>query len=115
MGSSIFVRARFDVHDGQAAEFEEVARALVEQAEQEPGTLTFRWFSAGPGSYMVLEEYADPAAALAHNEHAVKLLERAARCADMTYAELHGPVGPDIRQWADAHPQATVYPDLDGA
>ncbi|SRR6266545_1509082 len=109
---SIFVRARFDARDRRRADFEQIALALREQAKDEPGTLTFRWFSSGPGSYLVLEEYADPAAALAHNERGAELLERVGECAEMIYAELYGPIGPELGDWARSRPQVTVFADF---
>jgi quinol monooxygenase YgiN len=109
---SIFVRARFDVLDGRQADFEELALALRAQAAEEPGTHTYRWFSAGSGSYLVLEEYADAAAALAHNERAAPLLARVAECAEMTSAELYGPIGPELTEWAASRPQVTAYPEF---
>jgi quinol monooxygenase YgiN len=112
---TFFVRARFDVRDRRQAEFEEIALALRGQAEGEPGTLVYRWFSAGPGSYVVLEEYTDTAAAVAHNERAAGLLARAAECAEMVQAELYGAVGPELAQWARSRPQVTVLPDFPGA
>lgn len=113
---SIFVRARFDARDGRQAEFEKAALALREQAEDEPGTLTFRVFSAGGGGYLVLEEYADTAAALAHNERGAALLARVGECAEMVFAELYGPIGPELRAWASSRPQVTVFAELsDGA
>lgn len=112
---SLFVRARFEVVDGRRAEFEEIALALRERAQAEAGTRTYRWFSAGDGSYLVLEEYADPAAAAAHNERAADLLARVARCATMVRAEVYGSIDPQIRAWVAAHPQVTAHPDLQPA
>jgi quinol monooxygenase YgiN len=109
---SIFVRARFDARDQRQADFEQIALALWEQARDEPGTITYRWFSSGPGSYLVLEEYTDSAAALAHNERAAELLERVGQCADMVYAELYGPIGPELRDWARSHPSVTTFADF---
>jgi quinol monooxygenase YgiN len=109
---SIFVRARFDVRGQRQADFEQVALALREQAKYEPGTLTYRWFSCGAGSYLVLEEYTDSAAALAHNERAAELLERVRQCAGMVYAELYGPIGPQLREWVRSHPQVTTFADF---
>jgi quinol monooxygenase YgiN len=111
---SIFVRARFDVLGQRQADFEEVALALSEQAAEEPGTRTFRWFSAGAGSYLVLEEYTDEAAAIAHNERAAELLARAGQCAVMVYAEVYGPIGPKIREWVQSQPQVTPFADFPG-
>ena len=109
---SIFVRARFDARDGRQADFEQIALALRDQARDEPGTHTYRWFSAGAGSYLVLEEYADQAAVLAHQERAAELLERVGQCAEMVYAELYGPIGPELREWVRTHPQATAFEDF---
>jgi quinol monooxygenase YgiN len=109
---SFFVRARFDVLDQRQAEFEEIALALSEQAAQEPGTRTFRWFAAEPGSYLVLEEYADDAAATAHNERAADLLARVPCCAEMVYAEVYGAIGPEIRAWAQSAPHITTFSDF---
>ena len=111
-GMSIFVRAQFDVRAQRRAEFERLALALSEQAEHEPGTLTYRFFSTGAGSYLVLEEYADTAAALAHNERAAPLLERVGQCAEMVRAELYGPIGPELHEWTRSRPQVTWYADF---
>jgi quinol monooxygenase YgiN len=109
---SIFVRARMDVRDGRQADFEEITLALRKQASEEPGTRTYRWFSSGAGSYLVLEEYTDSAAAMAHNERGAELLARVGECVEMVYAELYGPIGPEIQEWARARPQVTTYPDF---
>ncbi|MER6048252.1 antibiotic biosynthesis monooxygenase family protein [Streptomyces sp. NPDC001793] len=111
---SFFVRARFDVRDEQREEFEKLACALRELAEAEPGTLVYRWFSAGAGRYLVLEEYADTAAAMAHQKRAAQLLARVGASAELAFAELHGEIGPGIREWVHEHPQATVYPEWTG-
>lgn len=109
---SFFVRAQFSVSEDRREEFEAIASALREQAAQEPGTLTYRWFSPGPGSYLVLEQYLDAEAALAHNERAAELLIRAGDCARMTSAELYGPLAPELEEWVRAHPQATAFAEL---
>ncbi|MBT2386771.1 putative quinol monooxygenase [Streptomyces sp. ISL-11] len=111
---SISVRARFDVRDGRQDEFEEVALALRDQAAEEPGTHVYRWFSAGAGSYLVLEEYADGAAALAHNARGADLLARMGRCAEMVHAELYGPIGPELAEWVESHPQAVTFAEFPG-
>jgi hypothetical protein len=101
---SFFVRARFDVHDGRRAEFEKVALALRAQAEDEPGTLTYRFFLADDGGYLVL-------AAVAHNERAADLLPRVHECATLAFIEFYGPVGPELR---DLAPNAPVFADVRG-
>src|SRR5215467_7286408 len=96
---SIFVRARFAVRAQRREEFERLALALRAQASGEPGTRVYRWFAAGPGRYVVLEEYVDTAAAVAHNERAAALLERVAECAELIDAEVYGAIGPEIEAW----------------
>lgn len=109
---SIFVRARFDVPDGRQAEFEEIALALKARAAEEPGTLTYRWFGPDRGTYLVIEQYADTPAALAHNERSADLLARVEGCAELISAELYGTLGPELLAWVSAHPQVSAYPDL---
>jgi quinol monooxygenase YgiN len=108
---SIFVRARFEPRDGRASDFEKAANALREQVRDEPGTVTFRLFRDG-GGYVALEEYADTAAALTHQERAAAVLRRVAECAEMVSVELYGPIGPELRAWAASQPHVTVLPDL---
>lgn len=112
MGPSIFVRARFAVHDGRRAEFEQIVRELTARAAREAGTLTYRWFGADGDGYLVIEEYADTAAALAHNEASADLLGRVPECAELVSAEVYGTLGPELAGWVAAHPQVTAYPDL---
>ncbi|MGI6873777.1 MULTISPECIES: putative quinol monooxygenase [Amycolatopsis] len=107
---SFYVRARFDVHDHHG--FEEVARALRDQAASEPGTLTYRWFSGEPGSYVVIEEYTDVDAAFAHNDRGAALLERGGECADMVEAEIYGDINDELWDWVAANPVFTAYPEV---
>ncbi|MCK2219156.1 antibiotic biosynthesis monooxygenase [Actinomadura sp. ATCC 31491] len=109
---SFYVRARFDVRDERRPEFEEAVRALRAQAEEEPGTLAYRWFADGPGGYLVIEEYADAAAALAHNQRGAEPLARVAQCADLVFAEVYGSAGPELREWVESHPQVTAFPEV---
>ncbi|MFK8844415.1 hypothetical protein [Streptomyces sp. Ac-502] len=97
---SIFVRARFDVRDRRQDGTERSATALHEAAGPEPCGPTYRWFPLPePGAYLVLEEYAGPAASPAPQENAAGLLTSLGRCADMAFAEMYGPLGagrPDV-------------------
>ncbi|MFH8346480.1 hypothetical protein [Streptomyces sp. NPDC018045] len=94
---SIFVRARFDVRDRRQDGTERSATALHEAAGPEPVGPTYRWFTLPePGAYLVLEEYADPAAPGSPGtpqENAAGLLTSLGRCADMAFAEMYGPLG----------------------
>ena len=109
---SIFVRVRFDVGDEQRAEFERLALTLCEQAEGVPGILTYRFFSSGSGRYGLLEEYADTAAAMAHNDSATELLDRVRECTESINVELYGPLGPELQEWVRERPHATSYGEL---
>jgi quinol monooxygenase YgiN len=109
---SIFVRARFDVRAGRQAAFEEIALALTARAAEEAGTLSYRWFGPDDCSYLVIAQYADTAAALAHNQHSADLLARVEGTAEMLFAEVYGTIGPELLAWVSAHPQVTAYPDF---
>jgi quinol monooxygenase YgiN len=109
---SIYVRAQFEVRDDQASDFDQVAKAMTEAAEAEPGTISFRWFaSPDPGTYFALEQYKDSAAFLTHAEHSGELLSRLMAAADMIALELYGTLDDALHTWAGTLPQAVVYPD----
>jgi quinol monooxygenase YgiN len=56
-----------------------VAIALAEAASHEEGTLRYDWYrSEDPAVLVVIEEYTDPDAALAHNKHCEAFLHRVA-------------------------------------
>ncbi|SEO80325.1 hypothetical protein [Actinacidiphila rubida] len=61
---------------------------------------------------MALEEYADEAAAVGHNERGADPRARVDRCARMVGAEACGPLGPVPHAWVSAHPQVTAFPDV---
>src|SRR3978361_1846847 len=57
-------------------ELAKVARALAQIAANEAGTLRYDWYiSEDPTVFVVIEEYADPEAAIAHNENCVEFLD----------------------------------------
>lgn len=110
---TIFVRAEIRVPSRNREAFVEVATALAEAATGEPGTLRYDWYrSEDPAVFVVIEEYTDSDAALAHNEHSAALLRRVAELAEMTAAHLHGHLGPDLDGWVAAHPFAHAHPPL---
>ncbi|WP_328609509.1 antibiotic biosynthesis monooxygenase [Amycolatopsis sp. NBC_00345] len=109
---TIFLRARGKVQVENELEFRALAFALQALAAGESGTRTYRWFSEGSGTYAVLEEYADAAAALAHNQRAAGLLARLSDTVDITEIELYGEIGPDLEAYAAGLPQASVYREL---
>ena len=109
---TIFLRARGKVQVENELEFKTLAFALQDLAAGESGTRTYRWFSEGFGTYVVLEEYVDAAAALGHNQRAADLLARLSRTVDITEIELYGEIGLELGAYAAGLPQANVYPEL---
>ncbi|MGH3916285.1 MAG: putative quinol monooxygenase [Pseudonocardiaceae bacterium] len=110
---TITVRAELRVLPGKGAEFLEAATALAETASAEAGTLRYDWYgSADPAAFVVIEEYTDPAAALAHNRHCEAFLHRLAALAEMTSVHLHGRLGPELEAWVAEHPVAFAHPPL---
>ena len=110
-GKTLLSHARFAVREESCADFERVAAELVARAEQEPGTLTYRFFRGGPGDYAAVEEYADIEAVLAHQAANQDLLARAFEYADEKWISVHGDFGPEIREWARDTPGVTLYED----
>jgi quinol monooxygenase YgiN len=110
---TILVRAELRVRAERVEEFLIVARALTAAAGDESGTLRYDWFtSTDPAVFVVFEEYADPAAAMAHNEHCAAELRHVSELADMTSVHLHGDLGPDLEAWVAANAVAHAHPPL---
>ncbi|MGH3971935.1 MAG: putative quinol monooxygenase [Pseudonocardiaceae bacterium] len=67
---TITVRAEVRVLPDKCEEFVDLAMA----ASDEVGTLRYDWYSSeDPTVFVVIEEYANPDAAIAHNEHCEEL------------------------------------------
>lgn len=98
--TTIVSHARFAVPEQSRSDFERVVAELVARAEQEPGTLTYRFFRGAPGDYAAVEEYADAEAVDAHQTANQDLLARVFEYADEHWISVHGAVGPEIREWA---------------
>ncbi|HEY4419380.1 MAG TPA: antibiotic biosynthesis monooxygenase family protein, partial [Pseudonocardia sp.] len=98
---TIVVRAELRVRPGRREEFVRAAAALGVTAGEEAGTLRDdRYGCADPHEFVVMEEYADADAAVAHNRHCAVLLRGIAELVDMTAVHLHGEVGPDREKCA---------------
>ncbi|OLT05751.1 hypothetical protein BJF90_01910 [Pseudonocardia sp. CNS-004] len=111
---TITVHAELRTRPGRVEEFLVVARALATASAGEPGTLRYEWFtSADPAVFVVIEEYADPAAAAAHNEHCAPYLQQVSELADMTSVHVHGTPGPELDAWIAANPVAHAHPPLE--
>lgn len=110
---SITVRATFRVLPERDEEFTHAAAALAEAARDEAGTLRYDWYtSADPTEYVVLEEYTDTAAALAHNERCSTLIKQVSAVAEMTSAHLHGVTGPELDAWIERNQHAHAHPPM---
>jgi len=107
---TITVRAELRVLPGKREEFVIVATALADAASDEAGTLRYDWYSSDdPAVFVVIEEYTDPDAAQAHNQHCEPLLRGIAELAEMTAAQLHGSLGPQVEAWAAERSYARTY------
>jgi quinol monooxygenase YgiN len=110
---TITVRAEFRVEPAARDAFLAVSRELRQRAAAEAGTVRYDWYdSDDPAVVVVLEEYADADAALAHQQNCAPLLERALDLARPTAMHLHGDLGPVIEGWAAHHPFAHVHRPL---
>lgn len=103
--------ARFTVDEEHRPEFELAIAELVARSQSEPGTLMYRFYRDGSGHYSAIEEYEDADAALAHQTANRDLLARIDTCTDQISLDVHGPVGPIIREWAQRARNVTLYED----
>ncbi|WP_344213070.1 hypothetical protein [Kribbella sancticallisti] len=60
----------------------------------------------------MIEQYADSAAAFAHNAHCEHLLAEMNQLAEMTTLQIHGDITPDLQTFADSLPIAKTFPAL---
>ena len=109
--TTIVSHARFKVPEESRADFERVVAELVAQAEQEPGTLTYRFFRGAPGDYAAIEEYADAEAVDAHQAANQDLLAQVFADADEYWINVHGAVGAEIREWAQGAAGVNLFED----
>jgi len=92
-----------DIHDGKFAEFEKIARQMVEVSEKEPGTLGYHFvLSADRRRCRLVEGYTDAAAITAHfNGPAVQqFVPQMIQVATPTRMEIYGDPGPEVRAMA---------------
>jgi quinol monooxygenase YgiN len=110
---TILVRAELQLLPGKREEFINVAAALAAASSAEVGTLRYEWFSCeDPTVFVVIEEYADSGAALAHNQHCEELLRSIAEVAELTSVHVHGRLGPDLDAWVAESPFAYAHPPM---
>jgi len=75
----------------------------------EEGTLTYRWFSDAPGSYTVLEEYADADASAAHNKAGRELLAKLNAVATIASLDIYGELNDRLKGLVEALPAAKAH------
>ncbi|MGH3776331.1 MAG: putative quinol monooxygenase [Pseudonocardiaceae bacterium] len=110
---TITVRAEVRVLPGKREAFIDVAMALAEATSDEVGTLRYDWYSCeDPTVFVVIEEYTNADAAMAHNQHCEAFLRGLAELADMTSAHLHGCLGPELEEWVAQRSFAHAHPPL---
>nr|WP_238356972.1 antibiotic biosynthesis monooxygenase family protein [Kribbella italica] len=105
------VRAEFVVRDGAEQELLELVRGLQGRVAEEPGTLRYDWFR-GPSYVVVLEEYADSAAVVRHQEHVGDLLAKVFAVAELRVLQVHGDVDAALQEVLDGLPVGQVFPPL---
>jgi quinol monooxygenase YgiN len=110
---SITVRAELCVAPDRREEFLEEATAVADATAGEAGTLRYDWYSSeDPNVFVVIEEYADPDAAISHNQNCAAFLRRIAELAEMTSAHLYGRLGPTLEEWVAQRSFAHAYRPL---
>jgi quinol monooxygenase YgiN len=110
---TIIVRAELQLLPGKREEFTAAAAALAAAGSAEVGTLRYDWYSSDdPRIFVVIEEYADSEAALAHNQHCEELLRSIAELAELTSVHVHGRLGPDLEAWVAENPSAHAHPPM---
>ena len=94
-----------DIYDGKLAEFEAIAKQMVAESEQEPGTIGFHFvLSADRTRCRLVEGYVDAAAITAHfNGPAVQqFVPQMLQVATPTRMEIYGDPGPQVTATAAA-------------
>jgi quinol monooxygenase YgiN len=110
---TIIVRAELQLLPGKREEFIKGAAALAAASSAEVGTLRYEWFSCDdPTVFVVIEEYADSDAALAHNQHCEELLRSMTEVVELTSVHVHGRLGPDLEAWVAENPSAHAHPPM---
>jgi quinol monooxygenase YgiN len=110
---TIIVRAELQLLPGKREEFTAAAAAMAAASSAEVGTLRYDWYSSDdPIIFVVIEEYADSEAALAHNQHCEELLRGIAGLAALTSVHVHGRLGPDLDAWVAENPSAHAHPPM---
>ncbi len=98
MKQTVRLNVALTVHDGKLAAFEEIARAMVNGTQQEPGTLAYDWhFSADRKRCRLVETYANADAMVAHIKGPVvqQLVPKILEVSSLDRFEVYGNPGPE--------------------
>ena len=92
MSPAVYFVVSFQINEGKLDRFKEIAQAMIEAAQKEPGALAYEWhFSGDHKRCRLLETYADPFAVQAHiNGEAVKLIPKLLENSSIGGFEVYG-------------------------
>ncbi|HVP54270.1 MAG TPA: antibiotic biosynthesis monooxygenase [Candidatus Eisenbacteria bacterium] len=96
----------FNIHEGKLAEFEVIARKMVDASEQEPGTLAYHFLlSADRTRCRLVEGYTDAAAVTAHFDGpaVMQFVPQLIYFGSPTRMEIYGDPGPQVSALASAY------------
>lgn len=112
---SILIRVEVDVPDSRRDEFRALAAELTEAIRDEPGTIRYGWFtSADPSTFVLVEEFTDEGAALAHNHNCGALLEKIATVSTVTRNDVYGTLSDGMRRELESQPGKFTFAPLFG-
>ena len=101
--SRIRLLVEFDIHEGKFADFQAVAKKMVEVSEAEPGTLAYHFLLAADRKRgRLVEGYTDAAAITAHfaGPAVQQLVPQMMQVATPTRMEIYGDPGPQVTAMA---------------
>ena len=101
MSKKVRLNVSLAIHDGKLAEFQTIAREMLEASKKEPGTLAYEWYLSGDGtSCQLIETYVDAEALLAHfaGPAVQQGVPKMVRTADVTGFEVYGEPGAKARE-----------------
>ena len=96
---TVHFHVSLDIHEGNLAAFQEIAKAMIAGTRKEPGALGYEWYlSADRKSCRLLETYANADFALAHCKGpiVVDLVPKLVQTADVSRFEVYGDPGPEV-------------------
>lgn len=87
------------IRPGKAGAFKEIATRFIEQANREPGTLSYEWYLNDTGdTCYVLEKYRDSEALLAHLANIRDLYEPILALSEIKHIVVLGEASEEVKQ-----------------